>query len=253
MPFDMPVDGDDDNEKTPDFSQMSLSDFIRDPRVPISLRDARLLQIQKASQNAGEMKVSDFLRRDLTEEERHLRKKQSELQNWLDEMRFKQFSAEIKGFISEQKDVIETEIQTIQQSVNTLLIDDADHGGPIGDLRDARGEFRSQARELERLERTRQRARTDDDLISVHSALQAQARRTATASNNWRQTFMNYWDGISTNFRKGITTGAMMAATAPIAVGLHYHDKKKNDDSKTDTDDTASSSAVDNKPEFDPT
>ena len=261
MPFDMPVGGSDDRVTKTDFSQMSLADFLRDARVPVSLRDARILQIQKASQNNGEMKVSDFLRRDLKEEDAHLRKKQRELQDWLDAMRLRQLSAEIKDFIVKQKKVINTEIETIQETVNTLLVDENDHGPAVDDLRDARSEFKEQARELNRLEKARQSAKTEDELKNVQAAMQAQAKKVEATKIDWRQNLLAYWGTLTTNIKNhpffsrffGGTAQAGAASASSGASGGNGSSSGSSNAGDGDAGDgNAQSSSDPDKPHFDP-
>jgi len=185
----MPLDGPADISKTPDFSQMSLSDFLKDARVPTALRDGKLLELQRSSTNAGDMKVSDFLRRDLKEEEAYVRKMQRDIQDWLDGLKFEILNARVEVQIKDEKSAVNVEIDKINAVISKLERKKSKSKSKpvkIETLKRAREDLKAYKIELSNLENERSASSALDEIKVVAADVQTTAAAAQTARSSAR-------------------------------------------------------------------
>lgn len=176
MPFDFPEFPDD---REPDYSRMSHGELLVAPNVPTNLKNYVMLELQRIGFNVGLLKISDFLRRDLQEEEAYVRARQDELQRWLDAMQFQALNSALKGHLRDEKTSVIKDIDVVNSAIGKLEAKGKKkNAGKIQSLKRVKEGLIDYKNDLSDLEKERGQA---DNLNTLQKVAQSTQKATQAA------------------------------------------------------------------------
>lgn len=190
-----------------------------------------LLQLQRIGYKVGQIKISDFMRRDEDDEIAHKVKQDRGLQDWLDSLRFSDFSDKVSAFIGEQTKVVDKTIDEINETINQLKAMDGDDGDAepaITALRAAKTNLKKQKADLSDSSRRLNKARNIGDIESIATNTESTASNVSRIQNNAQNiqsdvdVLLNIYDIPRTN------SGGSRARTGSSSGSLSSHHNSQN-------------------------